>query len=266
MTDHSVSGASPFEHLVARLRTAEIVPDPYPHYCLEHVFPDDFYEALLRHLPGSAAYQNLFEITTLKLDHFRFRDQRDLADGWTASLPDELRRFWDDFNAWFLGPELAQAVLGSFAEPMRARFGEKASWPAVSVETQLIRHRTGYFLGPHTDLGTKLVVLLIYLAPDDCHQHLGTSIYRPKDLSITCPDSAHYPFEDFVRVETAPYRPNSLLAFERSDRSFHGVEPLAEQDAAACNRDLIQYVLYDQPARQAQLHARRLAAGQGVAE
>jgi hypothetical protein len=67
-------------------------------------------------------------------------------------------------------------------------------------------------------------------------------------------------------VKTAPYRPNSLLAFERSDSSFHGVEPLAEQDVVACNRDLIQYVLYDKSARLAQLEARRLASRQGVAQ
>src|SRR4051812_40413319 len=119
MTETPGSCSRPLRHFVKRLQTAEIIHDPYPHYYLDHVFPDDFYQSLLRHLPGSAAYQNLFEITTLKLDHFRFRDQRDLADGWTASLPDELRRFWDEFNAWFLGPELAEAILDSFAEPMR---------------------------------------------------------------------------------------------------------------------------------------------------
>jgi hypothetical protein len=266
MTKALVSGSRPLQHFVERLQTAEIMPDPYPHYCLDHIFPEDFYQSLLQHLPGSAAYQNLFEITTLKLDHFRFRDQRDIADGWTASLPDELRYFWDEFNSWFLSLELAQAVLESFAEPMRMRFGERSAWPAVSVETQLIRHHAGFFLGPHTDLSTKLVVLLIYLAPDANHLRLGTSVYRPKDFGFTCPSSTHYPFEDFVRVKTAPYRPNSLLAFERSDRSFHGVEPLAEEDVAACNRDLIQYVLYDKSARQAQLDARRQAALQGVAQ
>jgi hypothetical protein len=262
MSDTLLSYATPLHHFVKRLQTVEIIPHPYPHYLLDHVFPEDFYQSLLRHLPDAAAYQNLFEITTLKLDHFRFRDQRDLADGWTASLPDELRRFWDEFNSWFLGPELAQAVLESFAEPMRSRFGARAVWPTVSVETQLIRHKAGFFLGPHTDLSTKLVVFLIYLAPDDNHQQLGTSLYRPKESGFTCPNSTHYPFEDFVRVTTAPYRRNSLLAFERSDRSFHGVEPLQDQDFASCNRDLIQYVLYDKAARQAQLDARRAAARQ----
>ena len=132
------------------------------------------------------------------------------------------------------------------------------------MESQLIRHRAGYYLGPHSDLYTKLVVLLIYLAPDRSAEHLGTSLYRPKDPEFSCPDSAHYPFEDFIRVKTAPYRPNSLLAFFRSDVSFHGLDPLSKDDVATCGRDLIQYTLHDKQARAALLRARRLAAEKGV--
>ncbi|HEX8847843.1 MAG TPA: hypothetical protein VF791_24595 [Pyrinomonadaceae bacterium] len=260
MAEKSGVSASPLAHVIARLRTSEVLLEPYPHYYLENVFPDDFYQLLLSHLPGSTAYQNLFEVTTLKLDHFRYRDQRDLGDGWTEQLPAELRDFWNGFNEWFLGPDLAEAVLDSFAQPLRPRLGEKDAWPPLSVECQLIRHRAGYFLQPHSDFHTKIAVLLIYLAPDESGAHLGTSLYRPKDPSFTCHDSAHYPFEDFVRVKTAPYKPNSLLAFLRSDVSFHGVEPLSEQDVKTCDRDLIQYVVYDRHGREAQLRERILAA------
>jgi hypothetical protein len=264
MKEAPILQASPLAHFMARLRTAEVSLDPYPHYYLEHVFPDDYYQALLRHLPASAVYENLFEVTDYKLDHFRHRDQRDLNAGWTGALPAEMKRFWDDFNEWFLGPELARAVLASFREPLSARLGEEATWPPVAVESQLIRHRAGYFLGPHSDLYTKLVVLLIYLAPDESNSHLGTSLYRPKDASFTCHNSLHYPFEDFVRVKTVPYRPNSMLAFLRSDISFHGVEPLSEQDVSHAGRDVIQYVLHDKPAREAQLRERRRAASRGT--
>lgn len=266
MAEKSISPPNPLAYLVDRLRTSEIVLEPYPHYYLENVLPDEYYHALRNHLPGSDVYQNLFEVTTLKLDHFRYRDQRDLNDGWTDRLPDELRSFWVEFNRWFLGPELAKAVLHTFAEPLRERFGEEAAWPAVSIEAQLIRHRAGYFLGPHSDLYSKMVVVLLYLPPDDQAKHLGTSIYRPRLDGFTSDDSAHYPFADFVRVETAPYKANSLLAFLRSGRSFHGVEPLSEEDVSSGNRDLIQYVLYDKQAREEQLRARRLAAGQGAYE
>jgi hypothetical protein len=260
MAERTGTNVSPLEHVAERLRSSEVVAEPYPHYYLENVFPEDYYRELLRHLPESAAYENLFEVTDYKLDHFRHRDQRDLREGHASTLPDGVGEFWERFNEWFLGPEMAKAVLASFAGPMSARFGGEESWPAVSIEAQLIRHRAGYFLGPHSDLYTKLVVLLIYLAPDDTAAHLGTSLYRPKRPGFTCHDSKHHPFEDFVRVKTAPYRPNSLLAFVRSDVSFHGVEPLSERDvAAARGRDLIQYVLHDRAAREEQLRARRLA-------
>lgn len=266
MAKKYISQQGPLAHVVARLRSTEVVPEPFPHYYLENVLPDDYYKALLGHLPGSDAYQNLFEITDYKLAHFRHRDQRDLSKGWTDALPDRVKGFWEHFNAWFLGPDLSRAVLASFSVPMRARFGMEEFWPSVSVESQLIRHRAGYFLGPHSDLHTKIVVLLIYLAPDESAMHLGTSLYRPKNPDFTCRDSLHHPFDDFDRVKTAPYKPNSMLAFMRSDVSFHGVEPLSDQDVAATQgRDLIQYVLHDKHAREAQLRARRLAATEAKA-
>jgi len=248
---------TPIAHFCDRLREARVELNPFPHYYLENVFPDDYYQELLRNLPATEVYENLYEVTDLKLDHFRNRNQRDMNEGWTERLPRHLQPFWNSFNEWFLGPDLARAVLQSFSTT-------RATWPEAVVESQFIRHRAGYFLGPHSDLYTKLVVLLIYLAPDNSAEHLGTSLYRPKDPTFTCPDSKHYPFEDFIRVKTAPYRPNSLLAFVRSDISFHGLEPLSANDVATEGRDLIQYVLHDKQAREAQLRARNATLSERV--
>lgn len=242
--------SNPLEHFSERLRSVKVESEPFPHYILENVFPEDYYRELLRHLPPSDVYKNLYEVTDLKLDHFRHRDQRDMDQGWTDKLPPDLKPFWSSFNEWFLGDEFAHGVMDSLGLA-----GDKA----ISVESQFIRHRAGYFLGPHSDLYTKLAVLLLYLAPDNSAEHLGTSLYRPKAPGFSCPDSKHYPFEDFIRVKTAPYRANSLLAFVRSDISFHGLEPLSEQDVSLAGRDVIQYVIHDKTAREAQLEARRFA-------
>src|ERR1051325_7622908 len=141
MAEQSGLPETPLSHAVNRLRAAEVVMEPYPHYYLEKFLPDAYYQALLSHLPSNTVYQNLFEVTTLKLDHFRHRDQRDLNKNWTSTLPVELQDFWNDFDQWFLGEDLAQAVLKSFAAPLRARLAENTPLPAVSVESQLIRHR-----------------------------------------------------------------------------------------------------------------------------
>ena len=249
--------ATALDDFTERLRAARVELDPFPHYYLENVFPEDYYQELLRNLPPTEVYENLYEVTDLKLDHFRHRHQRDMNEGWTERLPHDLQLFWNSFNEWFLGPDLAQSVLESFST-------HRAQWPHASVESQFIRHRAGYFLGPHSDLYTKLVVLLVYLAPDNKSEHLGTSLYRPKDPAFSCPDSKHYPFENFIRVQTAPYRRNSLLAFVRSDISFHGLEPLSPSDVATEGRDLIQYVLHDKQARETQLRARNAALPESI--
>lgn len=246
----------PLGFVLERLRSARVEADPFPHYYLEGVLPDDYYQEILSNLPQSDVYDNLYEVTDLKLDHFRHRYQRDLNEGWTSALSPQLQTFWNSFNEWFLSPELAQAFLESFAEPLRSRFGERSAWTEVSVEAQFIRHRAGYFLGPHSDLYTKLVVVLLYLAPDARTERLGTSLYRPKLEGFSCPESKHYAFQDFICVKTAPYKPNSLLAFVRSDVSFHGLEPLTESDVANEGRDLIQYVVHDKAAREAQQKAK----------
>src|ERR1041384_7943047 len=94
MVEKSGLSATPLSFMVNRLSTTEVMWEPYAHYYLENVFPDDYYQSLLRHLPASTVYQNLFEVTTLKLDHFRHRDQRDFNEGWTKTLPGGLRAVW----------------------------------------------------------------------------------------------------------------------------------------------------------------------------
>jgi hypothetical protein len=59
---------------------------------------------------------------------------------------------------------------------------------------------------------------------------MGTSFYVPKNRNFTCKGGPHYPFEGFTRVFTVPSYQNTAAGFFRNDKSFHGVEPVAEKD------------------------------------
>jgi hypothetical protein len=85
------------------------------------------------------------------------------------------------------------------------------------------------------------VSLLFYLPPDDSMRHLGTSIYAPRDPTLRCEGTAHHPFERFKRVATMEYRPNTLFGFFKTDRAFHGVDPIADERV---ERDLLLYNIY----------------------
>ena len=79
------------------------------------------------------------------------------------------------------------------------------------------------------------------LPKDLSQEHLGTSMYLPKDRDFRCPGGPHHPHAQFDRVWTMPFRPNSLFAFVKTSASFHGVEPVSDPDA---RRWLLLYDIY----------------------
>jgi hypothetical protein len=130
--------------------------------------------------------------------------------------------------------------MSKFGQYMTERFG--AGPASLRDEALLVQDITNYKLGPHTDTLRKVITLLFYLPKDTSQAHLGTSIYRPKDPAFRCPGGPHHPHDQFERLETMPFLPNSLFAFFKTDNSFHGVEPVADPDT---RRWLLLYDLYD---------------------
>ena len=51
-------------------------------------------------------------------------------------------------------------------------------------------------------------------------------MYRPKDPSFVCWGGPHHDYDKFDNVATVEFMPNRLLAFPKTERSFHGVEPI----------------------------------------
>ena len=89
----------------------------------------------------------------------------------------------------------------------------------------LVNDQSNYQLGPHTDLPTRLLSILIYLPSLD-QPSIGTSLYQPIDPQFNCRTGKHYRSKGFKEVKKIPFKPNTLLAFPRTNQSFHGVETL----------------------------------------
>lgn len=219
-------------HLSDKIRNASIRRDPFAHLVIDDVFPEDVYAELRQRLPATEYFR-------------RFKDSGRVDDTYSphrlAFAPAQLdrltgaaRTFWTALFAEVTAREFTAAIIDKFATDLK--FGDTDGDVRIATETCLMRDQTGYELGPHTDSTAKLVSLLFYLAPDDAHPELGTSLYLPKDRGFFCPGGPHHPFELFDRIATVPYRPNSLMAFAKSERSFHGVEPVSD---TSLHRDLL---------------------------
>ena len=80
--------------------------------------------------------------------------------------------------------------------------------------------------------------MLFYLPEDSAFRRFGTSLYLPRDPGFRCRGGPHYTAAGFVRAQTVEFVPNRMLAFPKTDRSFHGVEPV---DLPGIERRLLIY-------------------------
>lgn len=174
------------EHVLKRMSSAQLVMNPFPHFYVEDVFPEPVYEELLAKIP---------------------------QDAHGEKLP---KRKLIPFDAGLGSKEFMDGVLECFSLP---------HWPA-RCETRLVMDREGYGIGPHTDQPGKLVSMLFYMPKDNADEGIGTSIYEPSDPEFGCEGGKHYKAEGFRKLWTAPFRRNSLFAFWKTDKGFHGVEKI----------------------------------------
>jgi len=223
-----------------RIGNATVREYPYPHIYVPDIFPADFYAEMLRNLPPQGALKNLGELGRITQgDAYPERGVLPLTPQALAALAAPQREFWGRLQQWLLGRRFGDTMIGKFAPYLAQRFGDLRN-VRFDHEALIVRDRTNYALGPHTDSPSKVLSFLFYLPPDASKSHLGTSIYVPRDPSFRCQGGPHYPYEKFQRMLTVPYVPNALFAFMKTPNSFHGVEPIEEPEV---RRDLLLYDL-----------------------
>lgn len=208
-------------HVLYALRNARVNEWPFPHFYVENVFPEDFYQSMLRELAAKTDYKEV---------EGRYHG-RSFASPMCFS---ELE--------FMQGRDFLQQVCGIFAQGMKKRF--ESGQCVVRGDARLIRDCKGYYIGPHTDARWKVVSLLFYLPSDADHEKHGTSVYLPKARGLLCEGGPHHEFSHFDKIFTAPYRPNTCFGFFKTNNSFHGVEPIDE----AFNRDVLLYNVYEERA------------------
>jgi hypothetical protein len=235
-----------------QIANAAVRSYPYPHFYIQPVFPEAFYRRMLETMPDTEALTPINEFGTVgrvdkktgELQKSPF-EPRYLAELSVLEAEEEATfgggsDTWHSLASWLLGDRFRNLIVGKFMPGIRARFGAEARL-VTSVEARFVRDMTDYSIKPHTDTPKKLVSLLFYLPPDDALQALGTSVYVPKDPALRCDGTKRHPFEQFNKVMTAGFLPNSLFGFLKTDQAFHGVEVIKQP---RIERNLLLYNIY----------------------
>lgn len=219
-------------NLIERLKNVKIVTDPFPHAVVENVFPDDYYEQIRRHFPADGQMIPLSE-TGRTGNAYRERLVALFDEDGFSRLTAEQRDFWGHFGGWLYSKEFINGIIDLFLPHVQDRIDEVSrllGWARVRGDALLVSDQTNYGIGPHTDAAHRLVTFLFYLPEDDRFKDFGTSIYRPKDPQFSCKGGPHYRYDLFEHEKKIPFLPNTLLMFARTSQSFHGVEPIHDEN------------------------------------
>jgi hypothetical protein len=170
------------------LRSAEVSDDPYRHWLLRDVLPDDM-AAALEALPFPAP----------------------VLDGVSGSreIHNNTRRYVD--AAAIAAHPMCRSLADAFQHPETVAAIEEstgASLGGCCLRIEYAQDTDGFWLQPHTDLGVKKFTLLYYLGPEGAPD-LGTDVY------VDAKTWSH----------RAPFEPGAALVFVPSDRTWHGFEP-----------------------------------------
>ena len=232
-------------HVAYKIGNTPILNFPYPHFYVENLFPDEFYSKIQENLLDPKEMTSMADLYSDSPGLSGYKDRLVMdftrADS-IEKIGKDKQEFWTSFGANFSrGPfkQLIQAKFKNFLD-MRFQYLENVSF---RHEMQLVNDKKNYALGPHTDKLSKVISFLIYLPKDLSQIDTGTSIYMPKDPNKLNKDQPHqhYPRDDFHKVISMPYVPNSAFCFIKTNNSFHGVEKLEMKDT---DRWSLQYNLY----------------------
>jgi hypothetical protein len=235
----TMSRDSVIEQACSLIRDAPIEPDPFPHIVIDGIFPDQYYEELLRNLPAVSALSIPVKFGMMKIDD---------DDATFRALPEAGQRFWAEFDNE-VKPPICYALLKRYRpyakEKLSLIFGDCShKLDLDDLEDRDFRplrgivqcRVTGARQAVHVDKATALFAYLFYFAADDTLRPFGTIFYEAKNraklLELYRANRgirAWFPTEsEAVTLELEPRTPlefcrNRLVSYVNLPYSLHGV-------------------------------------------
>lgn len=232
-------------HMIEVVESAQPAQEPYCHYYIENVFPQDIYARLIDNLPDPGFYKPLNLKAWSRPNGESTRDRLFLSAEGLANTPRRTQALWLPVARALTCESLKRVIFKKLAKDIALRFScseEEAPDIKAYPRAVLMRDTEGYRIKPHPDGTNRIVTMLYYLPRDRSQESLGTSVY------VRQPWTKRILGDGFKEVARFPFRPNSSCAFVVNrlpgKTSWHGRE-LVPANAGVRNLILCQYRVSD---------------------
>ncbi len=211
-------------HMVRVVGATPTENEPFPHFVVRGIIPDDIYRELLALLPEQSQYE-AFSYEKHSTGGASNRGRFELTDENLGRLVGRQRSFWLGLRDALGAPEFKAAVFSKLRAGLALRFGvpeqQASSVPGFPLP-ELFRETSGYTIKPHPDTRRKVVTMQIALPADESQEHVGTEFYR-RSLN---PLHLFREPRGFEVVKQASFLPNTAYAFTVINfltlKSWHG--------------------------------------------
>lgn len=221
--------------MVDRIVASLVSTDPFEHCVVDDVLPIELLEEIHQRWPSDKAMMTLPE--TGRVAGYNERHVMLLEDQFLSRMTEPSKKFWRDVAHTIMGAKVINASCKKFKDILQRRIAHlEQSEVVLSPEMLVVSDHSNYQIGPHTDTRKRFISFLYYLSPDPKYRSYGTSLYTPKDPAMSVNDEKHYEVDEFTLHTRIDYKPNWAVIFPRTDRSYHGVEPIPVPD---CDRRLL---------------------------
>lgn len=208
------------QQVQARLDGSVVITEPFPFLYVEDIFPKNYYDKVNSIFP-SKDQMSVIDSKKYKVLDKPLKERMTLTIFNRGSLYSELDNYPHknkciQIRQWFV----------NFLIP---RVASKLSIRMPNVwddDTRFVVDLPGYIKKPHTDIPQKIFSILIYMSESKS----GTTILKPKQDGFSDDYGYDHKFEQFEEVFDPPFRPNCLIAFPRTDTSFHCVKKIGRDE------------------------------------
>jgi aryl-alcohol dehydrogenase-like predicted oxidoreductase len=228
-------------HIRRKLLVTPTALFPFPHMIIEHFFPKEVYENILRFNlfqwnDGVPWFSDFVEeqprFNKVNSTPYQRRTQIYIDRLEETSCPPEALDFWKMIGGVFSGDWFPRLVESRYPEYFAFRYGENVLrddfWDRCRSMLFVQRHEADYFLGPHTDLPGRIFTCIFSFPETAGFEQHGTQLLRYRAPYVVANGHRHFDFDEFETVKTAEYKPNNFLLFFKTAHSFHCVNRLPD--------------------------------------
>lgn len=232
---------------------SEMQTTPFNYSICDQIFPSDYYEEILNHLPSSDKYfqdsdrvfNNRLRLwvghnESIKCD--AFKNKCSLCQGWNGN---NIRNdsFWKELLEFLVSDEMLELWIKKYEKLLIERHKDKFEMlkekRKFTLSGYLNRDTNGYKIGPHLDTLKKSITIIIYLPSTDELKEYGTTLCKPKN-EYPKHKGGHHEFDKFTDISMIECIPNRCADFLVDLNSWHCVHEIKKD----IQRNSIQLNIY----------------------